>query len=141
MFSRGSRTTAARASLSILAADSRLMGDIHSDGEVQIDGRLDGDIRCRVLVVGRGGILTGEIEADVVRVLGTVNGQIKARAVELAKSARVVGDIFHGSLSVDAGAYVQGSFNPMPEEAPQAALPPPVAGEPATGNLLSAISS
>jgi cytoskeletal protein CcmA (bactofilin family) len=120
MFSKANKSGAPRSTLSILAADCRISGDIVSDGEVQIDGRLDGDVRCHVLVIGRSGLITGEVDADVVRVLGTINGHVKAGAVELAKTARVVGDIVHGSLSVETGAYVQGSFNPLPAKASEA---------------------
>ena len=137
MFSKSNKS-ARGASLSILAADCRLSGDIVSEGEVQVDGRLEGDVHCQVLVIGQNGIVTGLIDADVVRVLGTVNGHIRARAVELAKTARVVGDIIHTSLSVDTGAYVQGSLNPAPSQQ-QLSLP---VGQPheaeADGNLLPA---
>ncbi len=48
------------------------------------------------------------IVGDTVRVYGTVNGQIKARAVTLAKSAHVVGNILHENLSIEEGAFLEG---------------------------------
>jgi cytoskeletal protein CcmA (bactofilin family) len=88
-----------------------LAGDIVSDGEVHVDGKVVGDVRCVILVIGEGGSVTGEINAETVRVLGAVTGQMTARAVELAKTARILGDITHDSLAVEAGAYVEGRFN------------------------------
>ncbi len=115
MFSKSSKpstpTRERRAVPSILAADFQITGDIVSDGEVQVDGRVKGDIRCNILVVGASGIITGEITAQTVRVFGTVTGQIRATAVELAKTAHVVGDIAHETLSVEAGAFVEGRFD------------------------------
>ncbi|HEY1720161.1 MAG TPA: polymer-forming cytoskeletal protein [Magnetospirillaceae bacterium] len=115
MFSKTNRGTG-QSSLSILAADCRLNGDITSDGEVHIDGRLEGDMVCKMLTVGETGVVTGKISADIVRILGSVNGQVKAQSVELGATARVVGDITHASLKVDAGAYVQGVFTRLPAD-------------------------
>ncbi|OIR02350.1 polymer-forming cytoskeletal [mine drainage metagenome] len=117
-----------RNSPSIIGADCAITGDILSQGEVHVDGRVNGDVRCEILVVGTSGNITGEISADLVRVLGNVTGQIKSRAVELAQSARVVGDIQHGTLSVEAGAFVEGRFNHMDTSALKA-LPTPEAVE------------
>ena len=103
-----------RASPSIIGPNCSLAGDILSDGEVHIDGKVVGDVRCVTLVIGEKGGVTGEINAETVRVLGSVTGQITARAVELAKTARIVGDITHDSLAVEAGAHVEGRFNRRP---------------------------
>jgi cytoskeletal protein CcmA (bactofilin family) len=116
MFSKISKANAAgtrRTSPSIIGADCTITGDILSQGEVHVDGRVDGDVRCDMLVVGPTGTITGEISADLVRVLGSVTGQVKARAVELAKTAHVVGDITHDTLSIEAGAFVEGRFDRM----------------------------
>ena len=72
---------------SIIGADLRIVGDLKSEGEVQVDGFIDGDIRTKVLLIGESATVKGEIVSDTVRVYGKVNGQIKARAVTLAKSA------------------------------------------------------
>lgn len=117
MFSKGNKTAARRSTPSIIGADCTFTGDILSEGEVQIDGRLEGDVRCRYLVIGEQGSVTGEISAETVNVLGTVTGQITAQTVALARTARILGDITHDSLSVEVGAYVEGRFNRLPSEA------------------------
>ncbi len=115
MFSKPNKPTALnRTSPSIIGTNCSLAGDILSDGEVHIDGQVVGDVRCVTLVIGEAGGVTGEIVAETVRVLGSVTGQIAANAVELARSARIIGDITHDSLSVEAGAHVEGRFNRRP---------------------------
>jgi cytoskeletal protein CcmA (bactofilin family) len=124
MFSKPNKTLVHHASPSIIGSNCNLAGDIVSDGEVHIDGKVVGDVRCVTLVIGEGGGVTGEINAETVRVLGAVTGQITARAVELAKSARILGDITHDSLSVEAGAYVEGRFNRLQAEGTGKSLEP-----------------
>lgn len=104
-----------RAAPSILGADLRIVGDLISDGEIQIDGNIDGDVRTRSLLLGKSAIVKGEVVAESVRVHGTVNGQIKAQSVILAKTARVVGNIQHGTLSIETGAYLEGHCTRMDE--------------------------
>jgi cytoskeletal protein CcmA (bactofilin family) len=113
-----------RTSPSIIGNNCSLAGDISSDGEVHVDGKVVGDVRCVTLVIGEAGSVTGEINAETVRVLGAVSGQITANAVELAKSARIVGDITHDTLAVEAGAYVEGRFNRLQPAAASRALEP-----------------
>jgi len=123
MFSKPNKPVAHRAAPSIIGSNCSLAGDILSEGEVHIDGKVIGDVRCITLVIGEGGGITGEINAETVRVLGAVTGQITARAVELAKTARILGDITHDSLAVEAGAYVEGRFNRLPHDEPAVADP------------------
>ncbi len=108
---------------SIIGPDLRIVGDVSSSGEVQVDGSIDGDIRTKVLVIGESATVKGEIVGDTVHVYGKVNGQIKARAVTLAKtravtlakSAHVVGNILHVNLSVEEGAFLEGHCKRMGE--------------------------
>lgn len=93
---------------SIISLDCRIKGDLHSDGEIQIDGYVEGDIRTKSLLVGQSAQVKGEVIAESVRVHGNVTGQIKAKHVNLAKSAHVVGDILHEDLSIDTGAFLEG---------------------------------
>ncbi len=94
---------------SLISADMRLIGDLVSQGEVQIDGAVEGDIRAKSLLVGETADIKGEILADQVRVHGRVDGQIKARIVHLAATAHVAGDVLHESLSIETGAFIEGN--------------------------------
>lgn len=100
---------------SIISTDLRIVGDLSSDGEIQVDGTIDGDIRSRVLLVGETAHIKGEIIADAVRVHGHVNGQIKANTVSLATTAHVIGDILHENLSIEKGAFLEGHCRRMNE--------------------------
>ena len=93
---------------SIISVDLKMTGDLNSEGEIQVDGTIVGDIRTKTLLIGKTAEIKGEIIADNVRVHGNVRGQIKARAVTLAKTAHVIGDILHEDLSIETGAFLEG---------------------------------
>ena len=93
---------------SIISRDLNIVGDLLSEGEIQIDGGVNGDIRARVLIIGETANVKGEIVADTIRIHGSVEGQIKAKVVKLAQSAHVVGDILHEDLSIETGAFLEG---------------------------------
>jgi cytoskeletal protein CcmA (bactofilin family) len=94
--------------LSVIGADVRIVGDIITQGEMQIDGQVDGDITCQRLVVGEGGRIGGEVTCETIEVHGELSGKINSSMVVIAKSARVVGDITHDSLEIEAGAFMEG---------------------------------
>lgn len=93
---------------SLLSTDLEITGNLKSDGEIQIDGVVNGDIFADVLIVGESAHVNGEITAESVRVHGHVTGQIKASSVSLAKTAHVLGDILHGNLAIEQGAFLEG---------------------------------
>ena len=79
-----------------------------TDGDVQIDGVVDGDVESDLLTIGDSAVVNGCVVGEIIRVAGTVNGEITGRVVELTRTARVAGDINHHSLAIEAGAFVQG---------------------------------
>jgi len=128
---------------SIISADLIVRGTLFSAGDVQIDGKVDGDIRAGGLVIGEKAIIVGDVYADEAVIRGRVEGGISARKVQLCSTCHVEGNILHEALSVEIGAYFEGncrhSENPLanaPENvaaterrqaapSPQAAAPPP----------------
>lgn len=110
---------------SILSADLTIIGSIVSDGEVQLDGRVDGDVRAGSLTIGEEASVKGEVVAESVVVRGRIEGSLRARQVQLASTARIEGDIVHATLAVESGAFFDGhcrrSSDPL-SDAPQASI-------------------
>lgn len=104
---------------SFIAANVRLVGELISDGEVQLDGALQGEARVDRLTLGETGSVEGSITSDSVEVRGRVQGQISARSVRLLATADVEGDITHAEMIVEAGARFVGRSLRL-ETAPQA---------------------
>lgn len=95
---------------SVISADMHVLGNIISDGFLDIDGKVEGNIKCRSATVRPNGLVRGDIHADVIHVYGRIEGQVKSRNVSLYASARVQGTIMHESLSIEDGAFVDGKF-------------------------------
>ncbi len=93
---------------SILGADLEVVGSVTSEGEVQLDGNVEGDVRAGSLTIGEKAAVKGEVFADKVIVRGRVLGSVRGRQVQLAATARIEGDIIHSALSVEAGAFFEG---------------------------------
>jgi len=93
---------------SIISASLRIVGDLVSEGDVQVDGVIEGDVNARSLTVSEGAAVRGQITAQKVIIRGEVEGQITADAVELGRSARVLGDILHHDLAIESGAFIEG---------------------------------
>ena len=102
---------------SIISADLIVRGALFSAGDVQIDGRVDGDIRAGGLIVGEKAVIVGDVYAEEIVVRGRVEGGISARKVSLQSTCHVEGNILHEALSVEIGAYFEGncrhSDNPL----------------------------
>ncbi len=98
---------------SIITPDLKIIGNLRSDGEIQIDGTVKGDIKAHMLTVGEQGKIDGSTVAETVRIFGTVNGRVQAKTVRLDKSARVTADITHETLTIEAGAYFEGKVCPL----------------------------
>jgi cytoskeletal protein CcmA (bactofilin family) len=102
---------------SIISIDLKVHGNLSSNGEIQIDGSVEGDINCKALIVGAKGSVSGEVTAQTVRVHGAIKGKVKANSVFLASTAQMSGDIEHESLAIEPGAFMEGHCKRIAVEA------------------------
>jgi len=59
---------------SLLAESLTIEGNLTSDGDLQIDGTVKGDISCRSLTLGEDGTVIGQITAETLHVRGRARG-------------------------------------------------------------------
>ena len=122
---RGAASKPAARAASIICADMKINGSVISEGALQIDGIVDGDVSATDITIGASGQITGEVKAEVVKVKGRIKGSIRARKVELETGAHVKGDIVHSSLQIQSNAVFEGQVkhadDPLKETGPVAA--------------------
>jgi len=99
------RTTGAP---SILSQDLVITGEISTDGDVQIEGRIEGNVKATTLTVGEKGSVNGKITAGKVLIRGKVTGKINATTIEMAETANVLADLVQDHLTIANGAFFDG---------------------------------
>ncbi len=97
---------------SILGASSLVVGNINGDGDLEIRGKVQGDIRTTGLIrVSSTGIVIGQLEGRALEVAGQVRGDLRADdGVEITNSGQVVGQIEAPRVGIEAGAVVRGQL-------------------------------
>lgn len=117
----------------LLGKGSEFEGKLTFEGQVRIDGKYNGQIQTKdLLVVGEGAKVTADISAGHVIINGTVEGTIRATTlVELHPPARVKGSIEAPALSMDKGVIFEGSMK-MENLSQSQSKPPPSPGAPPT---------
>lgn len=95
---------------SVIQEGVSVQGRIEADGEIRIDGRLEGSLQCKSRVtVGVSGSVQADIEGSEILVMGRVLGNlIASRRIDLRKGAHVEGDLSSQSLVIEEGVFFQG---------------------------------
>ena len=92
----------------IISAGTRIVGNITDGDVIHIDGRLDGDVSCRELVIGSTGAVTGKIQAKSLELYGELNGSLAVENLFIAGTARFIGDSVYKTIAIEPGAYIDG---------------------------------
>lgn len=93
---------------SLISSGLTITGNLESDGEIQVDGTVIGDVRAERLTLGEGARILGEVIAEDALIRGEVTGCLRVVTVAIERSAKVHGDVYHRMMSVEAGAFIQG---------------------------------
>ena len=102
---------------SIISGDLKIIGNLQSNGDLQIDGQIEGDIHSRTLTIGENAKIKGTVTGDTVRICGALKGKVSAKSVILTRTAKVVGDIAQESLAIESGAMIEGRVTRLGSEA------------------------
>jgi len=91
----------------------KITGDCESDGTIRVEGSIEGAVKAaKSVVVGKEGIVTGDISTQDAIVAGRVNGSVTAESrVELQASCRIQGDIRSRRVKLEEGGQIDGSLH------------------------------
>jgi cytoskeletal protein CcmA (bactofilin family) len=111
--------------ITLLAKGVLLTGEIHVEGTVRIDGRLDGEIQTKgQVIIGEDGLVQGTITAGTVISSGRIKAKVTAiERVQLLKTATLIGEVHSPVLIMEEGARIQGvtdmGVTAWPDELPK----------------------
>lgn len=97
--------------LNRIVEGTSIEGDIRSDSNIRIDGRLKGTIHTKGrLVIGSSGIIEGEIICENADIEGVFIGKINVnQLLSLKSTAKLTGDIITSKLAIEPGAMFSGA--------------------------------
>lgn len=107
-----------RAGNTVVAAGTKLVGDLTLSDHLHIDGHIEGTIRSESeIAIGEQGRVEGEIEAERLYVSGSFEGSISARRLEIVAGGRVEGDVVVSELVIEPGGQFNGNSRIREQEA------------------------
>ena len=97
-------------SISLISANTKIVGEVHSDSDIRIDGTIEGNIHSKAKVVlGISAHLKGNIVCQNADISCTTVGNIYVESLlKLNSTANIKGDIFTRKLVVESGAIFVG---------------------------------
>ena len=89
---------------SIIGRGAIFKGKISNASTIEINGRVDADIKSDKVTLGKNANLEGSITSELVVISGNYQGKIKADSVWLTDTSVITGEINYKSLQMDRGA-------------------------------------
>jgi cytoskeletal protein CcmA (bactofilin family) len=101
-----------RVTTTLIAKRTRVGGLIETEGDVVVEGRVEGTIRAGGCVtIGVSGVAVSDVEAARAMVLGILIGNCTALdRIDVAASARIIGDVRAPAVVVAATGLVEGTI-------------------------------
>ncbi|WP_397364238.1 polymer-forming cytoskeletal protein [Olleya sp. R77988] len=90
----------------IIAKGTKIVGDFFSEGDLRVDGIIEGNIKTPgKVVVGKDGEITGKLECSNAYFEGKLKGVLElTETLTLKSSAHIEGDVVTQKLAVEPGA-------------------------------------
>ncbi|NVK52049.1 MAG: polymer-forming cytoskeletal protein [Flavobacteriaceae bacterium] len=109
MFSKENHKKPKAMERNILAKNTKIVGDLSSEGDFRIDGILEGTLTTKGrVIIGSDGLIKGKVLCENADVEGKFSGELQVNKILTIKAtASISGDVVIGKLSVESGA----SFN------------------------------
>jgi cytoskeletal protein CcmA (bactofilin family) len=97
--------------VNLIAASTKLTGDIITESDIRIDGMLKGNLTTSGrLIIGQSGSILGEVSCKMAEIEGTVDGKISvAELLSLKATSNLKGEVATAQLMIEPGAVFSGN--------------------------------
>lgn len=94
-----------------IGKNTSITGDVISDGDFRIDGKVEGTIKTTGrVIIGKSGIISGKVECNNADIEGKFSGELIVNSLlTLKATATITGDVIISKLSVEPGAEFNAS--------------------------------
>ena len=95
----------------IIGKNTSIVGDVISEGDFRIDGKVEGTIKTNGrVVIGKSGSVNGKIDCENSDIEGKFSGELIVNSLLTFKStAKISGNVVISKLSVEPGAEFNAS--------------------------------
>lgn len=95
----------------IISIGTKIIGNITDGDIIHIDGKLEGDVNCKELIIGPTGSVNGKITAKSLELYGELNGSLAVENLSIASTAKFIGDSVYKTIAIEPGAILIGNCN------------------------------
>jgi cytoskeletal protein CcmA (bactofilin family) len=103
-----------------IGAGVEIKGEMTVPGCATVDGRFEGALKAKSLVVGQTGHVSGDISVEIAEVRGTVGDNLAVRSRLVVRSSGIIaGSCSYSKIMVEEGGELSGSIEkiaPAPAE-------------------------
>ena len=102
----------------IIGTGVKVKGSLYSEGDITVDGHLEGDIRAAGNVtVGVNAVIKAKVAGDNVSIAGDLVGNVTAQGqTTITETGHLQGDITTNGIVINAGGLFQGKITMTIEE-------------------------
>jgi cytoskeletal protein CcmA (bactofilin family) len=99
--------------ISIIGPGMTVVGDCQTDGTIRVEGSVKGSVKAgKAVVVGKDGLVEGDIVTQDAVVSGTVKGTLLAESrLELQATCHVEGEVRARRMQLEEGAILNGTVD------------------------------
>ncbi|MCQ2236144.1 MAG: polymer-forming cytoskeletal protein [Bacteroidales bacterium] len=101
----------------IIGQGTKIVGDIETNGDLRVDGVIEGNIQSKgKVVLGQSGVIKGTIKCGSAEISGQFEGKMDvSELLSLRSSSVFKGEMTISKLSIEPGATFNGTCN-MPDK-------------------------
>ena len=108
-----------------ITSGSKIIGTIIADGDIRIDGTVEGEMQCAgKVVIGEKGLIKGTVTCQNSEIMGMLDGKIvNSQTLALRSTGKIKGEVQTQTLIVEPNAQFNGSCampsaaaNPAPKK-------------------------
>ena len=97
-------------SKTFISSDMSVEGDISSQSDIEVDGKVTGNLSGEVISILSSGSVDGSISCTSVNVDGNVSGKISVQDLAVNSTGKVSADVTYQSIATQKGARIDGKL-------------------------------